>query len=214
MNLTIVNPTGFTPGDFVRDGRLQVRPATDYAATSREFRAILGHQFGAYSLPTVELIEWLRHTIGGRSAIEIGAGNGVTAAALGIPATDSKMQERPEIAALYASLGQPPVSYGPNVEPLDSQAAIEAYRPQVVVACWVTHRYDDARPWAGGNMWGVDEDWILERCDTYIHIGNARVHQHKAIWRHPHEIIEPEWLYSRATNGSANQIAVWDRPDV
>lgn len=189
------------------DGRPRIMPAAYYAGTTREERALLGHRHGIYLLPTVELVESLRAVIAGRRAIEIGSGNGVLAEALGIPATDSCMQADANIAALYALSGQPTVTYGSNVEALDAVAAIDKYRPQVVVAAWVTHKYSAGRHEAGGNMFGVDEDRLLDSCEQYLFVGNERVHQGKVIWSAPHWIAYPDYVYSRAVNGSRDFVA-------
>ena len=109
----------------------------------------------------------------------------------------------------YRALGQPTVPYGDHVEKLDAAAALATYRPQVVIACWVTHRFEAHRPEAGGSVTGVDEAAIIAACEEYIVIGNERVHAGKPIWSLPHEKLTPPWLYSRAVNGSADFVAIW-----
>jgi hypothetical protein len=191
------------------DGTLRVMPASYYRDTTVVERAAFGQRAGVYGFLTGELIDWLRARIGTRSAIEIGAGHGQLAAALGIPATDSKMQDDPRVAAWYAAAGQPTVRYGANVQKLDAKEAVRKLQPQVVVASWVTHLYRPARHAAGGNMFGVNEEDLLSRCEEYIFIGNTQVHAGKSIWSLPHDIVHPDWLYSRAHNGSPEFIAVW-----
>jgi hypothetical protein len=205
------NIRDLAPAALEAPGRPRIMPASFYRDTSTVERALFGQRHGIYGLPTAELVDWLRAVIDGRRAIEIGAGHGALAAALGIPATDNKMQVDPLIAQVYAASGQPTVIYGQNIETLDAAAAIAHHRPQVVIACWVTHKYDETRHEAGGNMFGVDEDALLDQCDTYIFIGNTHVHRNKAIWKREHIKIEPDWLYSRAVNGSPEFIAVWER---
>jgi hypothetical protein len=196
------------------NGRLRVVPASVLAATTPQERVLFGLRNGLYSFPTEELCSFLREKIAGRPAIEIGAGHGVLAAALGIPATDSRQQEEPAIKAHYARLGQAVVPYGSNVEALPAAKAVAKHRPAVVIACWVTHRYNPARHDAGGNQDGVDEAAIITACDEYIVIGNERVHQHKPIWSLPHELHRPSWLFSRAVNGSPDFIAIWRKADM
>jgi hypothetical protein len=190
-------------------GRPRIMPADYYRATSVEERALLGARNALYGLPTTELVAWVSNEIGGRSAIEIGAGHGALAGALGIAATDNWMQQDPAVAAVYAATGQQAISYGPNVFKMAADEAIDYYKPQVVVACWVTHKWREDRPEAGGNMFGVDEEAVINACESYIFIGNEQVHRHKSIWNRPHRIIYPDWLYSRAHNGSRDFIAVW-----
>ena len=191
------------------DGRLRVMPAAFWAGTTPEERGAFGVRNGLYSFPTVELVQRLREIINGRTTIEVGAGHGVLAQALGIVATDSYQQAMPKYRALYEAMQQPIVPYGPNVEKLDALAAISMHKPQVVIGCWVTHRYDPRRPFAGGNEAGFDEEWILDNCETYVVVGNTKVHEGKAIWSRPHVIEHPSYVVSRALNGSPDFIAVW-----
>lgn len=192
-------------------GQLKAVPAAFYANTTREERAVFGLRHARYGFLTVELIDYLKAFIGDRSAIEIGAGHGALALALGIAATDNRMQDEPQIRAYYAALSQPVIKYGANVEKLDAVQAVKKHRPSVVVASWVTHKYDPRRHEAGGNMDGVEEEEIIRNCDAYVFIGNELVHSRKSIWALPHEKLYPPWLYSRSTNGSPDFIAIWRR---
>jgi hypothetical protein len=209
---SVLDPTrirDISPDVLDDAGRLRVLPAAYWADTTADERALFGHRHGIYSFPTVELVEHLRDLIGGRSAIEVGAGHGVLAEALGIPATDNRMQEKDPYRQVYAATGQPPVRYGPNVIDCHASRAVRRYRPQVVIGCWVTHKYDPARHEAGGNEVGVDEPDVLRNCGAYVLVGNEQVHAAKAIWRRPHQIEYPPFVYSRANNGSRDFIAVW-----
>lgn len=197
------------PDVLLENGHPRVLPAAFYQRTTVAERAALGARTGLYGLPTLELVDWLKDRIGSRSALEIGAGHGVLARALGIPATDSHLQDDPAVAAMYAAMGQALVPYGADVENLDAAAAIQKWRPQVVIASWVTHKYLPSRHEAGGNLFGVDESAVVSAVEAYIFIGNTAVHTNKSIWALPHTKIEPDWLYSRAHNGSADFIAVW-----
>lgn len=164
---------------------------------------------GFYCLPTYELIEWLKNEIGYvNDAIEIGSGNGAIGRALGIPRTDSKMQERPKIMALYESAGQGVVKYGADVETLTAGQAVAKYKPSVVVAAWVTHRYDPKAPRREGNMWGVSEEKILSQVGKYIFVGHERVHAKKPILRVKHKTYRFPWLVSRSPD-PRNVIWVW-----
>jgi hypothetical protein len=166
---------------------------------------------GLYSFATEELCRFLRERVRGRTAIEIGAGHGVLAQALSIPATDNRQQEESAIADHYAALGQPTAPYGAHVEKIDAAAAVSKYRPSVVIACWVTHRFSGDRPELEGSATGVEEGAIIDACDEYIFVGNEDVHARKPIWALPHEKLTPPWLYSRAANGSRDFIAIWRR---
>lgn len=91
----------------------------------------------------------------------------------------------PKYRRILGITKQPPVRYGPNVQRFAADAAVRHFRPEVVIAAWVTHRYDPKRHHAGGNEIGVDEIDILAHCQHYILIGNTHVHRHKEIWRRP-----------------------------
>lgn len=193
------------------DGRLKVLPAEFWAGTTMWERALFGHRYGLYSFPTVELVDYLRELIGDRRAIEIGAGHGVLAQALGIPATDSHQQAKMPWKAQIAAAGQPGVPYGPNVQDMDAREAISRYHPQVVIGCWVTHKFNPKRPFAKGNEAGINELDLLGRVQTYIVVGNQYVHRNKEIWVVPHVIEHPDFVYSRARNGEPDFIARWDQ---
>lgn len=211
-NAFLIDPTRIRdigPDVLGEDGRLRVLPASYWATTTPEERALFGHCHGIYSFPTTELVEYLTELIAGRKAIEIGAGHGVLAEALGIPATDSKQQAMPKYRAYYETLGQPIVPYGPNIVECDARGAMRKYKPDVVIGCWVTHRYNIKRHSAGGNEVGVDEDHIIDNCEGYVLVGNQMIHAKKSIWKRDHAIINPDWLYSRAQNGTPDFIATW-----
>ena len=193
------------------DGRLRILPAAYWASVSKDERALFANRYGYYSLPTVELVEHLREVIGKETAVEIGAGSGILAAELGIRATDRKQQEDKRFADTYGTTGgrMPPAPYGPNVETCTGNRAARLYRPDVILACWVTHRYNRARHAAGGNAVGVDEEDLLRHVGRYVFVGNELVHKDKSIWSLPHTIDYPPWLYSRAVNKSRNFIAIW-----
>lgn len=191
------------------NGRLRILPAAFWAKTTPDERALFGHRQGIYSFPTVELVEHLREFIGDRTAIEVGSGNGVLAAALGIRATDNYMQDQPKYRLIFAATGQPTVKYGPNVLDMDAHDAIRHFTPDVVIGCWVTHKWDPRRLAAEGNEVGIDENDLLDHVQHYVVIGNDKVHQHKAIWDLPHTKTHPDFIYSRAVNGSPDFLAVW-----
>lgn len=191
------------------DGHPRIMPASFYEQTTIDERALLGNRYALYCLPTVELCDWLMAHIGQRPAIEIGAGNGRIAARLGIPATDSRLQDSAGIRKAYALMGQPTITYGDNVERAEAMEAIRAYGPDIVLGSWITHRYDSRRHVAGGNMYGPDTDAILAMCAEYVLIGNEVTHADHPLWARPHDVIYPPWLYSRAHNGGRNFIAYW-----
>lgn len=193
------------------NGRLKVLPASYWSTTTTAERALFGVTHAYYGFPTVELVEYLTKLINGRRAIEIGAGAGILAEALGIPGTDSHQQDLPKYKAIYALSQQPTVKYGPNVEKIDARTAVRKYKPEVVIGSWVTHKYDPKHPDMQGNEMGIDQKPIIRRVQTYVLIGNEHVHRNNPIHDLPHATLYPDWVYSRAMNGSRDMIEIWDK---
>ncbi len=187
---------------------------------SREDASILMVKHGIYVFPTYELAEFISTKIAGRSAIEIGAGNGVMAKHLGITATDSYSQSpdfRPE--AKYAALwqqsqlmmhasGNVPVTYGENVLRTEGVAAVIKHRPEVVLGQFITHKYRNGDK--DGNVFGVEEHKLLKRAD-YIMIGNLKTHKNKPLLSVEHEEIELDGLVTRAAMQDLNRIFIFKR---
>lgn len=191
------------------EGRLTVRPYADLRRFAQSQISQLCVEEGLYCIPTQELVDFLRAEIGDRTAIEIGSGNGVLAEALGIRATDNKMQEDPAIAQTYQAMGQAPVRYGPFVERLRAEEAVDKYQPQVVVGAWVTHRFDPREEWRGGNVMGIDEAYV-QRGRTYLFVGNEKVHEHKPLLKKTPRSVKAEWLVSRSLSREKNVIWIWE----
>lgn len=169
---------------------LKVMPAAFYAQFSRLQLAHFANKHAFYGLPTNELVEWLIVMIDNRSAIEIGSGNGALGRALKIHRTDNWLQSTPEVREWYRQGGIKTINYPNDVKKLDYQKAILKYRPQVVIGQWVTN--------IELNNLGLDERWILDNCDTYIHVGHSQVHKGKTIRDQPYKEYYPEGLYSRS----------------
>lgn len=172
---------------------------------------------GVWQLPSIELLEILKRLIGGRRALEIGAGRGHVGRLLGIPTTDSHLHTQPAFARYMAERGAPCTGeYPPDVVQLRAREAIRAYKPEVVIGCWVTHltTSDDFRT-DGGSMYGVDESAILAnwRIQRYVMVGNIDVHETKPILRVKHQTIADRGIVSRARNPHHNRVWVWSQPE-
>lgn len=182
------------------EGQLKVVPSEVYASIKPWERLRLWtHLHAVYGLPTTELVEYIQGIIGGRTAIEIGSGNGALGRALEIPRTDNLCQTWPDVSLFYAMTGQPVIKYGKDVEKLEALEAVKKYCPQVIVASWVT-QYSDGRNGRPGSMYGVNEAAMLDLpgVETYILFGSIRNHNHKDICRRPHRVIQEPWMWSRA----------------
>ncbi len=216
--------TIFTPSNLVdttyldrllldEKGRLKLFSAEEVLRVPNPQLRIWLQRTGRYSLPTMERIAFLKKAIGERSALEVAAGNGDLGSLLGIGMSDSYMQQQLVMQAYYASLGCAPTNPPPDVERLEAEAAIEKYRPEVVVASWLTQKYqdgDEGPPAIGSSIFGPDEAKIIGACRTYIHIGNQDTHRDKRAFALPYVKYEGmPWLLSRARRPEKNAIWIW-----
>lgn len=193
-------------------GALRLMPSQDYEAYSNDSIRLWCTLHGRYGLPTVETVAWLREQVGGRSAIEVGAGAGDLCRHLGIHGTDNHCQEWPAVRRYYAKLGTPPISYAPWVETLDAVEALRRYQPQVVVGSWLTEWVDPTNMnvgEAGGSIYGIKEDAILDSGATYIMVGNEKIHGAKSIMRHPHETHALPFLRSKSSSPEMDRVYIW-----
>lgn len=194
---------------LLEDGLLKVVDSSVYDSLPLNHIKLFAHNKGYYCLPTTELVNWLRDNFDLTNAIEIGAGHGALARCLKIPATDSKLQEKPGIKFMYELMKQPIMDYPKDVIKLDATEAIKRYKPKIVIGCWITHLYKEEDSHLEGNMFGIDEEWLLDNVEKYIIIGNKAIHNKKKILNRPHKRYQFPWLYSRSQNQGHNIIYVW-----
>lgn len=194
---------------FDNEKKLIIKPYSFWKNRDLNERRYFMYVHGIYVLPTTELIEWLRTMIVG-AAIEIGAGNGSIARTLGIPITDSRMQESPEIKFIYQMGGLPPIVYHNDIEKLDAIEAVKKYEPDTVIGAFITHKFD---PKIGnGNALGVDEIKMLHKIKRrYINIGNKHTHKDKPLLKIPHTEYQFDWLITRSVDQYQNVIFVFDK---
>lgn len=172
------------------------------------------HATARYGLVTQELVEWLQGVIGGRRAIEVASGQGDLGFALGIPMSDLAIQQRFYMQSHYGNevRTNPP----PDVERIHAMQALAKYKPQVVIASWLTQKYEKGDRNKKGEVvinslpGGVDECKLISQVETYIHIGNIVVHPDKRAFKIPHQEYKFPWLWSRANAPELNRIWVWD----
>lgn len=194
------------------EGRLRLLPLSEYQSIERNDLRLFCYYSANYMLPTVELIDELKELIGGRSAIEIGAGNGNLGRFLGIQMTDNWCQQWPDVKSYYEMLNQPIISYGEDVEKIDALEAVEKYKPKVVVSSWTTQWIDPAKPpTAPGSIYGVREKEILQQVDCYILVGHLDIHGKKEIIAKRHQQIKSPNIVSRAANPENDRIFVWGK---
>ena len=205
--------------DALMDGnQMRLLPASKLREFTQDELAVWAHIRSRYGLVTKELVEFLRSNVLGRDpfdyqgiALEIGSGMGDLAFHLELRATDSAIQTSAEMRLYYEALRQPIIDPPAWVERLDAVEAVKKYKPKIVIASWCTQlfREGDTEKKIGSSIHGIDEEWLLERVDVYVHIGNDSPHGTKRINRRKHEVIREPWLVSRAADQSLNCIRIW-----
>jgi hypothetical protein len=203
-----------SPELLMPNGKLKLLPAEHYKQYSWQNFRIFCHKFARYGIPTIELVERLNHIIDGRKAIEIGSGWGDLGFHLDIPRTDSRLQDRLEVALEYDLMQQPRIKYPSDVEGLEALEAVAKYKPQVVIGSWVTAYGDPDKVSYGCNIYGIKEKKILEQVETYILVGNLDQHGDRPICKLPHARISAPWIVSRARKPENNRIFVWNKPGI
>lgn len=188
------------------NNKLQVLPHEFWCQFSQEQVQFFCLRHAFYNIPTLEQVAFLEAKIPDKSkALEIGAGNGVLAQALGIRATDNYMQEMQDVKEYYKAMRQPTVQYGENVENIDAEAAIEKYKPTVVIGAWITQKYNPTYPSYGGNALGPDQRYIIDNVDKYFLVGNFKIHDHPSLRNYTPKLHKAP-LISRASHPEANVI--------
>lgn len=196
------------------DGLLQPVNSSELIGLPPSHLMIWGNKNGVYTYPTIELIDWIKNQINGRSAIEICSGTGVIGRALKIPFTDSYIQTTPEMILWYLASHQKPIFPAPDVHKFEANEAVDYFKPEVVVGCYVTQKYltgDEGPPLIGSSLNGVDELQMLPKIKTYINIGNYSTHKDKRIRiKYKHKVYKFPWLLTRSVMPADNEIVVWE----
>lgn len=188
------------------DGTIKVLPAGDWLSLPWEEVRLFMHEYPIYVLPTKELISDLRALSEGYRTIEIGAGTGNIGRNLGIRMTDSYLQERLDIKAMYRIAGQPTIAYPKDVLKCDALSAVRILKPECVIGCYVTHWSLEGE----GNSWGVKFDKLLPMVRRLILVGNDGTHGANPIMKYYHkEINNPGKILTRAGYGPDQKIYVW-----
>ena len=191
-------------------GRMQLHPASFYQTFKPDTLRGWANLRSRYTLPTTELVEWLREQIAGRTALEVCAGNGDLGHHLGIRMTDSYQQttDLPTLA-YFKQWGIAPTRPPADVERFDAETAVRRFKPKVVIASYATQKYDPRNPFDGGNLLGVRHEYLIDRCNTFILIGNDKIHGRYKCMARPHTERFFSWLVTRSKEQGFNRIWVW-----
>lgn len=209
-----INVALFNQQAFDSQGLLRLHPAEFYLSLPPKLLRYWCYLTGMYAVPTAELMAWLLPEIGPAMlprTIEIAAGRDRIGAFLGVPMTDSWACCDLINQMFYNTLQQPMVVPCRDVEVLTAEEAVNKYRPEVVVAGWVTHKNDDPTSAPGNGRYdGVDEEWLLTRVKKYIVVGNLDAHHIKPILKRKHREVRAPWLVSKAVRQEHNRIFIWE----
>lgn len=143
-------------------GMIRPIPSAEVEKFSFSVLRLFLHKYGLYTMPTVELIEYLAGIIEGKKAIEIGAGMGIIGRSLGIPVTDNKMQQWPQIKAHYDRMQQPTIQYPLDIIEMDAIKAVKHYKPDIVIGSYITHK------WKPGMNSVTSTEWITSSCQRWF----------------------------------------------
>lgn len=207
--LTTKLATGTALGTIIRP-----LPFAEIAGDTPDTLNMVMQVLGLYTFPTQELVDWLHAEIDDdpelepHTAIEICCGTGWLGRSLGIPTTDSRLQERPDIRQSYLAQMAVSISYPDDVEQLDALAAIHKYEPEYVIASYCTHLYGTGSL-KSGNAFGVDTRWVRSHCRRFYHIGNDDIHSRDPIMQMPHRRLQFPWLVTRGNSAHA-RVYVWE----
>lgn len=191
------------------DGLMRPVPYADLQKFSQNQISLFCWGRGIYQIVTTELVDFVRNEIEDFHAIEIGAGNGCLGRALGIPLTDNRMQELPEVKAWYKRLGQPVMEYPADIVKMDAIRAIKATGADCAVGAWVTQKYKPGMK--DGNFMGVDGAILAARLKRYVFIGNEERHMSQEVLRYCQpKIYKADWLISRSLHRQKNMIWIFD----
>lgn len=200
---------------LLKDGNIVPANWDDLKKFSQPQISLFCHKYAIYSVPTTELIGFLKAEVAMyplSEVMEIGAGNGVFGRTLGIRMVDNMMQTWPDIKEYYDTFMQPTINYGKDVTNFDANKAIVNFKPKLVIANWVTQKVEDPTK-EDGNVNGVDEEKMFTfGVEKYIHIGNTLTHGRKRILKSiPSTRLEPfDWLVSRSQSKEQNIIYIFE----
>jgi hypothetical protein len=203
--------TEYLDNILLKDGKMQVLSAAELLRIDNNDLRIWCHHRGVYGVPSKELIELIQSHLVDNKSIEVGGGCGVFGRALGIPSTDSMIQNTLAMKQYYAALGQPTVEYGENVINLEASEAVHKFAPDVVFGSWVTQYVSPLEtnvPVGGGSVYGLRETDFLEYIKKYIIYGNDLIHGQKEIFSNPKykvdRIYSETQFFSRASVPEGN----------
>lgn len=188
--------------------RIKLQPASAYSEIARNELQTWMQYRNRYVLSTVELVNWLKTKIGGRRAIEIGAGNDDLAYHLGIRAIGSYPVASTHAAPLFPGQIPTRVVYS-GLREMDAMQAILELRPEVAIGAWIPDKFTDS--FGKPSKYAPNEYQIIQNVE-YIHIGCESIHERSTLLGFPHAAVKLPGLVSRTSmNPPDDVIHVWKK---
>lgn len=200
---------------FLSNRLPKIEPSSMYRELPHIWQALWANHNGIYSIPTDELVTFVRGKIGARSSHEIGSANSVLARYLkgsGMHCSDPRSQETTLIKALVNLTASNPPFTPSWVSHKNAKQVVEDYKPDVILAQWVTPGgMKNSGDQSGRNSYGPDYKDMLTKIEELIFVGNKDVHQEVMFGElgEPDEQIEGDWILSRAFIPDRNAIWIW-----
>lgn len=169
-----------------------------------------------YQFVTQEMVQSLKERIAGRPAIEICSGVGGLGHLLGIAMTDSYVHTEKVGMEYCIHKNERPIYPDPeHVIRMEANVAIDYDKPKVVIGAFVPPKYkhEHGHNFSGGQIWGVDEELLLRKVETYIlfdHLGHTprrRILEMKI----PVSENSPLWQVTRYKDQSLNRMWIFDK---
>jgi len=222
------------------DGHIYPIPYSHIKNDTLDTLNLVMQAMGLYTFPTLELCNWINSQIDDNpelephSAIEICAGTGWIGRTIGIPITDVKNMENPQVQHIMTQSFSVPTIYADDVEQLEASEAVDKYSPDIVIGSFVTSRQlvdkiDKKKamtvkvklPYGGvmeQNLMdlvrkevqvGVDIRKIVKQVYKVILVVNNRTHMHEDYFNIPHQSFSFPWLVTRG-DVSQSRILVFE----
>lgn len=191
-----------------KNGKVKLMTASEWTSFPWNDFRLFCHFYARYGIPTIELVEFLYDIIKDKLTIEIGAGTGDLGYHLRIPMTDSRQQEMPEVIKAYKNMQQPVIIYPDEVRKFDAIDAIRFYKPDIVIASWISP-YSPCETYYKSNPFGVKVEKVVDMVERFILLGNIDSHGDMPIMKLNHQELYAEWMVSRAKNQENNRIWIW-----
>jgi hypothetical protein len=199
--------------EFGTEKSIQVLPAATYLKYGIDNLRYWANMVGVFSIPTLELAQWLDECYDLSKIHEVGCGNGALAKFLKIKCSDGRLNANAHKKSM-AIAGIPHAYIPPNIATRTANQVAEHFKPPIMLAQWVTPGNGTYDVVTGRNEYGPDYKKVLEHVDRLVFIGNQHTHGQALSIElpPPDETYKFDWLLSRAKFPDQNFIKLATSP--